>query len=739
MATVAAQIKQPNIGWQNSQPFSVGRRETQTASQTMDQNNLIAKTLLAGVLLASVAAAHATTIRVGADGSCDTDDLSSAVTGASSGDTILIANNQSYDGIELSISNKSLTIVGGYDSCSSLDPDGRTVLGRGTDGAINISVGNQIEREVNLVDLEITGVDTESDGAAIRISNRTHLKLENVHIHGNTTDGKGGAIFMNGTAGQRLSIPSPGTEITDNQANLGGAVYCDETGGGLFQNGLVDLNAALISGNRAVVDEDGNGGEGGGIYLQDCNLNLRAGAVENGQIVAGIHANAAQRNGGGIAVRGSSELVFEAASPSDSRPLIDGNEADIGGGGIFCRGSSSDSDDRPEITMTAGLIHANEAREGGGLHLISCNADIYASGPDQGIQNNLARRPEGETALASGGGIRVERASVLNIDGGDRSHSPADQPVYLSGNGAENNGGAMLILTFIDDSPEVTLTDVRIEGNEGFGAPVINHFGGPASLTIQSSEDGNCRVANGPDGCSQIINNRQTSNALTGVFQLQTGTQASIERTVIRGNSANSLVQTLEGDTTAPEVDIASSLIVDNQVVRLIDSEGYVRIAWTTIAGHESSGIVPQPLFNLRFDSEDNAVAPRLDLISSIIWEPEFGESAFFDLDPGSEVNLAHCLVTHDPNAVIAAAATDFRVIGDDPLFGGPARGDWTVGQNSPAFQCDRTFYDDEPDLLGAQRGVLTSLPLADPVIFTAGAYSTRSADGLFSDRFEAD
>ncbi|MFW5816383.1 MAG: hypothetical protein ACOCVP_05960, partial [Wenzhouxiangella sp.] len=603
-----------------------------------------------------------------------------------------------------------------------------------------ISFG-QVSYEVELKNLEITGVDETRDGAAIRLGNRTHLKLENVYIHGNTTTGKGGAIFMNGNVGQRLSVDFPGTEITNNRANRGGAIYCEETAGTL-QGGVVDLNAALVSGNRAVVDDDGNGGEGGGIYLQDCNLNLGAGGREDGQVVAGIHANIADRNGGGIYVRGGSKIVLEPAVLINSQALIDGNQADSSGGGLHCLGSASDPDARPEITMTAGLIHANEARLGGGLYLTSCNANIYASGPDQGIQNNVARTPEGQSGVANGGGIRVDRASVLNIDGGNRSYSPADQPVYLAGNRSGNSAGALISRTVQDDSPEVTLTDVRIEANEALAVPGITHFGGPASLVIQQSEDGDCPVADGPDGCSQIINNRQTSSATSGVaFNIETGAELVIERTIIRGNSGaskSSLISTLEKDDLAPVVDIISSLIVENQIGSIIDSEGDVRIAWTTITGNMAAGNPPQPLFQLRFDDLNDNSRPTLDLISSIAWEPDFGGSSLLELEGGSILDLADCLVTHDPEALKANARRPNDVVGRDPDFGGPQRGDWSVSTASPAFLCGDAFYKKEADLLGAQRGVQTDLP-GNPVIFAAGAYAIRSADGLFSDRFQAD
>lgn len=681
------------------------------------------------MLVMSPAAVASSLILVGTDPNCDTANLQQAVSNVSNGGTVLIANNQSYDGVALEIAQKSLTLVGGYESCSSLNPSDRTVLGRDTSRAINIAFGTSTY-EVNLSNLEITGVVGSGDGAAIRLGNRTHLTLDNVLIHGNTTSGRGGAIYMNGPIGQRVSVDFPGTEITNNQARLGGAIYCEESSG-TIRGGMVDLNAVLISGNHATED-------GGGIYLEDCDMVLRAGARDGTEVVAGIVGNHAARNGGGLYVSGESEVLLEPAILIESRPLIDGNQAGERGGGIYCTNVDGE---RPDITMTAGLIHGNSAWRGGGLLLRSCDAAVFASGPEQGIQNNLAEVTESDQASPDGGGIRVELNGSLILDGGNRDHSPADQPIYLTGNRSIGGGaGAALLQGF---GAEAHFTDVWIVGNSASASPALDVRNNSA-LIMDHSEDGRCIRADGPDSCSQIIDNVQTdlpNNFIIGTVVFLSGNSVfEVERTVIRGNRGGPLsavFQLFEFADQAPQLGITSSLVVDNEAARLLRSTGnsHARIAWTTIADNHGSADFGSVFWLQGSDTTE----PGLDLISSIVWQPTGVFSQLLRIDGMGKLNLAHCLVTHDPDAVADEAATVFRVVGDDPRFGAPQRGDWTVTQSSPAFQCDGTYYNGEADLVGAQRGILTSLPIPNPVIFTAGAYSIRSADTLFTDRFQVE
>ena len=687
-------------------------------------------TVLSFVLAGPLSAAQF--ITVGSDPACDTTSLTDAINDVDNGGTVLLANNQSYDGIEITVDMKSVTISGGFPTCSSLNPSGRTTLGRDTSRAISTRFGTT-SYELRLINLEITGASGSGDGAGIRLGNRTHLKLENVLIHGNETTGRGGGIYMNGPIGQRISIDFPGTEIFNNQASLGGGIYCEESSG-TVRRGVIELNAGLIRGNRATEN-------GGGIYLEDCDLTLRAGAREGNTVFAGIYDNEAVGDGGGLYVSGSSEVLLEPAQLVDYRPLIDSNRADGLGGGVFC---SNLNDDRPEIIMTAGLIRANRAWWGGGMWLSGCDVAIYAGGPEQGIQDNVAegRAEDPGPQEPRAGGIGAASGTILEIDGGNRDYSPPDQAIHIVGNSVLD-GGFGGALNSENSTTEVWLRDVHVEGNLARSSPALraSNF---SKLSVDHSEDGNCPISNGPDGCSQFLSNAQTETPngfISGVaVTVGVGAQVKVNRTVIR-NNLGSLASSIfhiqnNSDSAIPTLQVTSSLIVNNQIRRLLRNSrnGEVRIAWTTIANNVSSASGnPSELIWIAGSGVNTA---PLDLVSSIIWQPGDDFSDYFRLDDTAEVDQVSCLITHDPDAVTAAANSAFRVDGNNPQFGAPSNGDWTVSISSPAFQCDGSFYNDELDLAGRQRGVLTTLP-GNPVIFTAGAYSIRSADALFMDRFE--
>ncbi|QOC21804.1 hypothetical protein IC757_12265 [Wenzhouxiangella sp. AB-CW3] len=671
-------------------------------------------------------------IKVGSDQACDTTSLTDAINAVDDGGTVLVANNQSYDGIEITIDMKSLTIAGGFPTCSSSTPSGRTTLGRDTSRAINTRFGTSTH-ELNLINLEITGASGSGDGAGIRLGNRTHLTLENVLIHGNETTGRGGGVFMNGPIGQRVSIDDPGTEIFDNQASKGGGIYCEESAG-TIRSGVIELNAGLIQGNRATED-------GGGIYLEDCNLTLRTGEREGNTVSAGIYDNEAEGDGGGLYVSGSSEVLLEPALQVNYQPLIDSNRVSGLGGGVYC---TNLDDDRPEFIMTAGLIRANRAWWGGGMWLRGCDVEVYASGSEQGIQDNVAedRAEDPGPQSPRAGGIGAVSGTVLEIDGGNRDYSPPEQSIHIVGNSVLDGGFGGAIASE-NSATEVRLRDVRLEGNSARSSPALR-AGNSSKLSVDHSEDGQCTMPNGPDGCSQILANAQSEvpNAFIGGMAVTVGlgAQVKVSRTVIRDNQG-SLASSVfyiqnNSDSVIPTLHVNSSLIVNNKVRRLLRNSrnGEVRIAWTTVANNVSSA--PSNPGELIWIAGSSTNTAPLDLVSSIIWQPGDEFSDYFRVDDTAEVDQVNCLITHDPDAVTAVANSAIQVDGNDPRFGAPSNKDWTVSMSSPAFQCSGAFYNDELDLAGRQRGVLTTLP-GNPVIFTAGAYSIRSTDTLFMDRFE--
>ncbi len=331
------------------------------------------KILISLILMTLVSQAKASYILVGSDtdASCDTSDLTQAVFDAPSGTTIYIANNQSYEGVSLTILSKSLTLIGGFLNCSSLAPTGRTVLGPGTSRAVNIALGGSTY-DVELRNLEITGVNGTGDGAGIRVNNRTRLELHNTIIHGNTTTADGGGIWLNGAVNQRLISHSPDNEIRDNTAAHGGGIYCDDSGSQLGHRTLIEWHAGWIADNVATAGPPFGGG--GGVYLFNCQMNLSAGGPDPQNHPGGVVGNEG-RHGGGIYLRAESSLNLHANDLLGGFGVVEFNEAvDSGiGGGIRCHGVDWPELARAEFFIHAGRVSDNTANSGAAIQMERCD------------------------------------------------------------------------------------------------------------------------------------------------------------------------------------------------------------------------------------------------------------------------------------------------------------------------------------------------------------------------------
>ena len=135
------------------------------------------------------------------------------------------------------------------------------------------------------------------DGGAIKQGGASVLTLNNCTIAGNTSGGKGGAIFTN-------------AQLTLNSCTLSGNTSSSSGGGAIFSSGTLTLNSCTLSGNRA-----GNGGEGGGI-LSNGTLTL------NSSTLSGNRAG----NGGGVIGRGTfnSSNTIVAGNTATNNPDVSG-------------------------------------------------------------------------------------------------------------------------------------------------------------------------------------------------------------------------------------------------------------------------------------------------------------------------------------------------------------------------------------------------------------------------------
>lgn len=385
----------------------------------------------------------------------------------------------------------SLTIKSDTDGVTRIINAGRNATNTG-----RVMYVGGANTTVTLKDLTVTGGNSDDLGGGIHITGG-NVTLHSVEVINNTSKNAGGGIYMDGgsltltdsnvsdnesanSSGGGIHIESGSAALTDsiiggNEAKgtsgNGGGICCGgkltlkgttsvtgntatNGGGGILvgQNGEVTIAAnstVTISGNKAT--------NGGGVYVIDGTLSMSGGEIYNNAATdsgGGVYVygdtdfgtlsmaggtigkdgspNTAS-NGGGIAVNGSTGMVF-----------IDGgnvsyNEAATNGGGIYLFDG--------EVMLTKGNVSNNKAtNSGGGVYVvtgkafsmsggaISDNAATASSGKGGGIYlggnlNMTGGKISGNTVGLSGSGAGIYDSETFNL-GGSAYISP-DNPVFL--------------------------------------------------------------------------------------------------------------------------------------------------------------------------------------------------------------------------------------------------------------------------------------------------------------------
>ena len=269
-------------------------------------------------------------------------------------------------------------------------------VGGGTiDGADNCWGGAGIYLHNSTMDMyggKITGGHTgNGGGGAIALDDvNCVFNMYGGEISGNKADRYGGAIFLNGTlqTNKGGTVNLYGGTISNNSAQIGGAIYA-------VYGGTVNLFGGEISGNKATA----NGG--GAICLNHSGvLNMTGGKMQN---------NTAKTDGGAVNLYAST-FTFSGGT-------ISGNHASEYGGAVYLSISG-------KLNMTGGEICNNTAaEEGGAVHVYGQNATFNFSGGT--ITGNEANKDGGAVYLN-------QENSTLNMTGGE-----------ISGNKATRNGGAV--------------------------------------------------------------------------------------------------------------------------------------------------------------------------------------------------------------------------------------------------------------------------------------------------------
>jgi hypothetical protein len=355
---------------------------------------------------------------VGADSACQFSDLQDAIDSASESGgthtTIHVAGNQEYADQRLFVSNRNLTLRGGYSSCSAVSPNGTTTLrGVGTGSVISIDA-DAGARVVHLENLKIRdgggtdpiGFHVYSEGGGVRIHGDVAVTIRASTIWNNAAT-HGGGIYINGGDGAELMLDS-GTEILVNSAENGvnGAGHNSGEGGGIYciDGGAIEMHGGQIYANVAVADTNGST-RGGGVYLEGCSFTATASGEDSG--VRLNYAGGEGGKGGGFYVTADADdpAVLELHGTSAGPFPLSSNVAGGDGGGMFVRGTAI----LDGTAVEENIAGYSGVGSGGGMYLFGSDLtmDSAACPGCSSVAFN--------TATASGSAIHAPSAGTTEI------------------------------------------------------------------------------------------------------------------------------------------------------------------------------------------------------------------------------------------------------------------------------------------------------------------------------------
>lgn len=415
------------------------------------------------------ASAGAPVFWVGAAAPCNFNSLQTAIGAVPDGAEIRLANNQAYDDVNVSISDKSLLISGGWADCTDDAAAGVTELvGSPVLNLPVLSIHSPASaREVLLRRLHVSG----GRRSGIELSGHVELRIERSVIEANEAD-LGGGIRVAGVSRDDTVLRVSETRIGvvegagGNAADSGGGIAC--------ANASVRLGGSAVVGNHA-------GSEGGGLFLDDCLLHTAPNVYAFdglGTIALWIASNTATFNGGGIAATGGASLEFEAPA------------------GAYA-------------------IHANQANEGGGILLRGAGTTLLAQGLT--LSDNIATDHGGGAAVIDGAQFTMQRLLPLLAGAGVVSSrcGLAVECNLVQGNRVEKyTGGAFYVA-----GAALTLRQTVLEGNHSGNGSVVLLVGGVARVEnslLRGNDAAGGALVRVLDGSSFALNSSTVAGNATG-------------------------------------------------------------------------------------------------------------------------------------------------------------------------------------------------------------------------------
>ena len=335
--------------------------------------------------------------------------VAQAVANGTASDLILVKTSPSQTisapiTIDLNVAG-TVEIVGGFGTCTDPLPIAgqRTTISLPSSSAFIIHNGGGSTRTFTLQQVAL--IAGGGGGRLVDVAGRVLLNVDDALLsNGKGTDG--GNIRMAG-ANVTLFITGGAAIYSGDATGNGGGVHCSGGGTVLLDDGAISDNSA--------------DGSGGGVYLDNCSMNVFAGGGAVGCPSAGnrgITCNTAGPGsliGSGGGVYATNGAVVNFLGGATQRAALTRNRADYGGG-LFATGGATDIEFRDaDILQNIGLLGGGGVAVDNGAQLLMRSTIANCKSPNgcSRVMNNATASATGE--ISPGGGISVAGGADATI------------------------------------------------------------------------------------------------------------------------------------------------------------------------------------------------------------------------------------------------------------------------------------------------------------------------------------
>lgn len=481
--------------------------------------------------------------------------------------------NRTYEINDAAGGDQTVTLIGGFDDCSSTTPNGQTEIDLGGIAGPAFQITEAATQQtVRFENLDIrNAASTTSAGGALFIGDNNFVILANNELFFNEA-GRGGAIYIEGSSANLWMLGSNDIRF-NSAATEGGAIWCRSA-----QSVVLDAQT-LISDNDAEL--------GGGLFTE-FGCSVQSYASEPG----GILSNRASVDGGGVYLDG----------PGDTFSLI-GGENDF-----FSFGDAS----------APALIASNQAgRSGGGIFASGTATQVNLF--DAHLKGNSADADTDDGFIGQGGAIRLFAGASLTVD---RTLDAVDchSPIRCSeiGNNTAPLGSAISSASGGNsiDIRQTFITSNFVSDTISGPASIIEISGIASNSGVNVLFEGNVIGGNRPQGrplyTVELSNVETATVAFTTITDNRIGGTGSIFR--------------IEGDT---DISVFSSILHETfgEVFNAVwdaDTTGEMRCANLSESGSRPPGSMFWTVADPELDADYSVTptSPGLDFCNSGTYTP---------------------------------------------------------------------------------------------------------------------